>query len=117
MSNARQVEEIEQRVLSFSDTLRSPLREGDHSERARRELLCRFVRSQSLSLLSLTQGICRRLMDILEKLEPLSEQNGLLRFLRSEDHAGLLNDFVQDIARAVTDYQVCGRKCTVRCCS
>ena len=46
-------------------------------------------------------------MDILERLEPLSEQNGLLRFLRNEDHAGLLNGFVQDIAQTVTDYQVC----------
>ena len=56
-------------------------------------------------------------MDILGKLEPLSEQGGLLRFLQSEDHAGLLNGFVRDIARAITDYQVCGRKRTVRCCS
>ena len=47
-------------------------------------------------------------MDILEKLEPLSEQGGLLRFLRNEDHAGLLNGFVQDITRALMDYQVCG---------
>jgi len=74
-------------VFSLSDILCSPLREGDHSERARRELLC------------------RRLMDVLEKLEPLSEQTGLLRFLRNEDHAGLLDGFVQDVARAVTDYQ------------
>jgi len=43
-------------------------------------------------------------MDIFEKLEPLSEQNGRLKFLRNEDHAGLLNGFVQDVARAVTDY-------------
>jgi len=47
-------------------------------------------------------------MDVLEKLEPLSEQNGLLKFLRNGDHAGSLNGFVEDIARAVTDYQVCG---------
>ena len=49
-------------------------------------------------------------MNVIVKLEPLSEQNGLLRFLRNEDHAGLLNGFVQDIANAVTDYQVCGEK-------
>ena len=52
-------------------------------------------------------------MDILEKLEPLSEQNGLLKFLRNEDHAGLLNGFVQDITQAVMDYQVCVPKRTV----
>ena len=45
-------------------------------------------------------------MDVVVKLEPLSEQNGLLKFLRNENHAGLLNGFVQDIAHAVTDYQV-----------
>lgn len=63
---------------------------------------------------SLTQNIRRKLMDIVVKLEPLSEQNGLLKFLRNEDHAGLLNGFVQDIAYAVTDYQVCGQKSTVQ---
>ena len=115
MSNAKQVEEIEERMLSLSDILRSPLREGDHLERARRELLCMFVRPQSFSSLSLMQDVCRRLMDVLEGLEPLSEQKGLSQFLRNEDHAGLLNGFVQDVDRAVTDYQVCGRRCTVRC--
>jgi len=49
-------------------------------------------------------------MDVVIKLEPLSEQNGLVKFLRNEDHAGLLNGLVQDIAHAITDYQVCGRK-------
>jgi len=53
-------------------------------------------------------------MDIVVKLEPLSEQNGLLKFLRNEDHTALLNGFVQDMAYAVTDYQVCGRKRTVQ---
>ena len=57
----------------------------------------------------LTGDIRRRLIDVLEKLEPLSEQNGLLKFLRNEDHAGSLGGFIEDIARAVTDYQVCGQ--------
>ena len=52
-------------------------------------------------------------MNVLERMEPLSEQSGLLRFLRNEDHAGLLNGFVQDIAQTVTDYQVCGPKHTL----
>ena len=44
------------------------------------------------------------------KLEPLSEQRGLLKFLKNVDHANTLNGFVQDLARAVTDYQVCMRR-------
>lgn len=47
------------------------------------------------------------MVGVLEKLEPLVKQNGLLKFLRNGDHSGLLNGFVQDIAHAVTDYQVC----------
>ena len=47
-------------------------------------------------------------MTVVTKLEPLSEQNGLVKFLRNEDHAVLLNGFVQNIANAITDYQVCG---------
>ena len=74
MSNAGQVKEIEERVFSLSDILRSPLRGGDNSERARRELLRRLACSQSRSSLPLTQDIRRRLMDVLEKLEPLSNK-------------------------------------------
>jgi hypothetical protein len=47
-------------------------------------------------------------MGVVVKLEPLSEQSKLSKFLRNEDHAGMLNGFVQDIAHAVTDYQVRG---------
>jgi len=110
MGNARQVEEIEERVSSLSDILRSPLKEDDHLERARRELLCRSVRPSPgvRRSIPLTQYTRRRLMDVLEKLEPLSEQNGMLKFLRNEDRAGLLNGFVQDMFCAVMDYQVCG---------
>jgi len=53
-------------------------------------------------------------MDVLEKLEPLSEQNGLLKFLRNENYTGLLDGFVQDIFHCVMDYQVCGRIFTVQ---
>ena len=113
-----QIEEIEERVLSLSDILRSPLRKDDHSERARRELLCRFVRFQRRSSpLHHSRDIRRRLMDIFEKLEPLSEQNGRLKFWRNEDHVGFLNGFVQDAARAVMDYQVRDWKCALRCSS
>ena len=118
MSNARQVEEIEERISSLSDILRSPLRGDDHSESARRELLRRFVylRVPEFTRIPLTQDTRRRLMDVVVKLEPLSEQNGLLKFLRNENHAGLLNGFVQDVAHAVTDYQVRSRERGVQCC-
>ena len=114
MGNARQIEEIEKRVILLSDVLRSPLGEDDHSERARKELLCRFVRRRSRSSLPLTLDTCRRLVDVLEKMEPLSEQNGMLKFLRNGDYTGLLNGFVQDISNAVTDYQVRSRMRTVK---
>jgi hypothetical protein len=116
VSNARQVKEIEERVLALSGILRSPPREGDHSENARRELLRRSVclRVPTFTAILLTQGIFRRLVDVIVNLEPLSEQSGLSKFLRNEDYAGLLNGFVQDLAHAVTDYQVCSRKRTVQ---
>ena len=40
------------------------------------------------------------------KLEPLSEEHALLRFLRNVDHAKTLAGFVQELANAITDYQV-----------
>ena len=48
----------------------------------------------------------RKLVGIIAELGPLSEQNGILRFLKNVDHAKILNGFVQDLAYAVTDYQV-----------
>ena len=50
--------------------------------------------------------MCRTLVEIVSKLEPLSEQHRLLRFLKNADHANTLNGFVQDLANAVVDYQV-----------
>jgi hypothetical protein len=109
VSNARQVKEIEERVLALSGILRFPPREGDHSENGRRELLLRFacLWVPIFIAILLTLDICRRLIDVIVKLEPLSEQSGLLKFLRNEDYSGLLNGFVQDMGHAVTDYQVC----------
>jgi hypothetical protein len=40
------------------------------------------------------------------KLGPLSEEHGILKFLKNADHANILSGFVQDLAYAVTDYQV-----------
>ena len=40
------------------------------------------------------------------KLEPLSDQHGLKRFLHNIDNSKTLSGFVQELADAVTDYQV-----------
>ena len=39
------------------------------------------------------------------RLEPLSDQNVFLGFLRNVDNAKALTGFVQELANAVTDYQ------------
>ena len=43
---------------------------------------------------------------VLMKLEPLSDKHAIVRFLRNVDHAKALTGFVQDLANAITDYQV-----------
>ena len=48
----------------------------------------------------------RKLAGIIENLEPLSKEHGLLKFLKNADRVGTLNGFVQDLAYAITDYQV-----------
>ena len=48
----------------------------------------------------------RNLERVIAKLEPLSDQLGLVRFLRSADNAKTLTGFVQELADAITDYQV-----------
>jgi hypothetical protein len=58
--------------------------------------------------------ICRTLSGIVAKLGPLSDQHGLLKFLNNVDHTNTLNGFVQDLANAVTDYQVCGTNSMAR---
>jgi len=48
----------------------------------------------------------RKLKGVIAKLEPLSEQHALLRFLRNVDHAKTLMGFTQELVNAVKDYQV-----------
>ena len=43
---------------------------------------------------------------VIAKLEPLAEQHALLKFLRNADDAKTLPGFVQELADAITDYQV-----------
>jgi hypothetical protein len=102
--NAENVKEIERRVHSLSDVLVSPVSEDDHAERTRRAVLQRFV------LVRYTHRFAylfpRNLERVIAKLEPLSGQHGLVGFLRSADNAKTLTGFVQELADAVTDYQV-----------
>ena len=48
----------------------------------------------------------RKLERVVAKLEPLSDQHGLVGFLRNTDNAKTLTGFVQELGYAITDYQV-----------
>jgi hypothetical protein len=48
----------------------------------------------------------RNLEGVIAKLELLSEQRAFVRFLRNADDAKTLGGFVQELADAITDYQV-----------
>ena len=48
----------------------------------------------------------RKLKGVVAKLEPLSDQPVLVRFLCNVDNAKILGAFVQELADAITDYQV-----------
>ena len=43
---------------------------------------------------------------VIKKLEPLSEEHALLRFIRNIDNAKALSGLVQELADAITYYQV-----------
>ena len=43
---------------------------------------------------------------VMAKLEPLTEQHALMKFLHNVDNAKQLAGFIQELADAVTDYQV-----------
>jgi hypothetical protein len=48
----------------------------------------------------------RKLEGVITKLEPLSEQHTIVRFLHNTDNAKTLTGFVQELTDAITDYQV-----------
>ena len=48
----------------------------------------------------------RKLDGVIAKLEPLSDQHVLIKFLRNVNNAKTLIGFVQELSDAVTDYQV-----------
>ena len=107
-ANADQIKEIEGRIESLAEVLASPAGDQDSGEKARREVLRKFVLppKETPTDCSAASIICRKLNGIVAKLGPLSEQHGLLKFLKNADHANTLNGFVQDLAYAVTDHQV-----------
>ena len=59
-----------------------------------------------MSIQQFTYGSFRKLEGVVVKLEPLSDQHAIIRFLRNADNAGTLTGFVQELANAVADYQV-----------
>ena len=68
--------------------------------------LYRFLR-EIVAYRSIALFTHRKLAGVIAQLEPLSKQHGILKFFKNVDHANILNGFVQDLANAVTDYQVC----------
>ena len=48
----------------------------------------------------------RKLQGVVAKLEPLINQPALTRFLCNADNVKILTGSVQDLANAITDYQV-----------
>ena len=63
--------------------------------------------------LSLLTPPLRKLERVMAKLEPLSDQHGLVQFLRNVDNTKTLTGFVQELADAITDYQVRIADCTL----
>ena len=55
----------------------------------------------------------RKLGEVITQLEPLSDQNAFVAFLRNVDNAKTLTGFVQELANAITDYQVRAARATV----
>ena len=65
-----------------------------------------FGGSYSHISISVSYPSLRKLEGVVAKLEPLSDQNALVRFLRNVDNAKTLTGFVQELSNAITDYQV-----------
>ena len=92
-------------MQSLYGVLASPVGEDDDAEKTRRVELRRFV-SLCTDPHQFAHHALRRLDGVIRKLEPLAEQHALLKFLRNVDNAKMLTGLVQEIANAITDYQV-----------
>ena len=57
-------------------------------------------------MLKRRSGSLRKLEGAIAKLEPLSDQHAIVGFLRNVDNAKMLTGLVQELANAITDYQV-----------
>jgi len=110
LDNMNIMEEIEQRVHSLSGVLASPVGEDDYAEKGRRVELRRFVLNcTNTHCMDICQSVhfpLRKLKGVIEKLESLSEEHMLVRFLRNVDNTKALTGFIQELANAITDYQV-----------
>ena len=108
IANAEQINDIEERIESLSEVLAFPADDQDTEENTRRTALRKLVFAIQEALTHLIASVvCRKLVRIVTELRPLSEQHGLAKFLKNAEHAERLNGFVQDLAYAVADYQVC----------
>lgn len=83
------------------------MNDWDSEEKARREALRKFVPPQKGKHISKRTIIRRKLARITAKLERLSEQHGIVKYLNNVDYASTLSGLVQDLNYAITDYQVC----------
>ena len=114
IANTEQANDIEERIKSLCKILASPVGDRDVEEKARRATLKKFVLLQENTAHLIAFVVRRELVRIITELGPLSEQHGLAKFLKNPGHANTLNGFVQDLAYAVTDYQVCCASTIVR---
>ena len=92
------------RFVGYSHTL-STTKTGKRrrGERLSGGLYCPI--QETLVYLLAASVIHSKLAGIVAALKPLSEQNGIVKFLNNDDYTNTLNGFVQDLACAVTDYQ------------
>ena len=115
IANAKQINDIGERIESLSEILAFSVGDQDTEEMIRRIVLKKLVFALQEALTPLIASVgCRKLVRIITELRPLSEQRGLAEFLKSDDYADRLNGFVQDLAYAVADYQVCCTDIIVR---
>lgn len=108
VANACQIKEVEERIQSLGGVLTFPVGDQDSEEKARREVLGKFVPLQEHGHISNCLKDRRKLAGIVSKLEPLAEQHGLMKFLKNVDHSNILNGLVNELACAITDYQARG---------
>lgn len=91
-------------MQSLSGVLASPVSDGDYAETGRRVELQRFVLRHKY--IPVAYPSLRKLKAVIMKLEPLTKQHALLGFLHNLDNAKILAGFIQELANAITDYQV-----------